>query len=67
MGIKQVIVGVNKMDSCSYSEERFNDIKKEVIDYLKKIGFQEKNVNVVAYSGFQGDNLIERSEKNALV
>jgi len=30
---------------------------------LKKIGFQEKNINCVAYSGFQGDNLIERSDK----
>jgi len=30
---------------------------------LKKIGFQEKNINAVAYSGFQGDNLIERSDK----
>lgn len=63
MGIKQVIVGINKMDAANYSEERFTDIKKEVIDYLKKIGFQEKNVNVVAYSGFVGDNLIERSDK----
>jgi len=63
MGIKQVILAVNKMDACQYSEERFTDIKKEVIDYLKKIGFQEKNINAVAYSGFQGDNLIERSDK----
>jgi len=63
MGIKQVILAVNKMDSANYSEERFNDIKKEVVDYLKKIGFQEKNINPVAYSGFQGDNLIERSDK----
>lgn len=63
MGIKQVIVGINKMDAASYNEERFMDIKKEVIDYLKKIGFQEKNINVVAYSGFVGDNLIEKSDK----
>ena len=63
MGIKQVIVGINKMDSAQYNEERFNDIKKEVIDYLKKIGFQEKNINVVAYSGFVGDNLITKSDK----
>jgi len=63
MGIKQVVVGVNKMDAASYNEERFQDIKKEVTDYLKKIGFQEKNMNVVAYSGFAGDNLIERSDK----
>lgn len=63
MGIKQVVLAINKMDAAGYSEERFIDIKKEVIDYLKKIGFQEKNVNTVAYSGFHGDNLIERSDK----
>jgi elongation factor 1-alpha len=63
MGIKQVIVAINKMDANGYNEERFTDIKKEVVDYLKKIGFQEKNLNVVAYSGFVGDNLIERSDK----
>jgi len=63
MGIKQVIVAINKMDACGYSEERFTDIKKEVQDYLKKIGFQEKNMNFVAYSGFMGDNLIEKSDK----
>jgi len=63
MGIKQVVLAINKMDICGYSEERFNDIKKEVIDYLKKIGFQEKNIITVAYSGFHGDNLIEKSEK----
>jgi elongation factor 1-alpha len=63
MGIKQVILAVNKMDACDFSEERFNDIKKEVIDYLKKIGFQEKNVNAVPYSGWTGDGLIEKSAK----
>ena len=63
MGIKQVICAINKMDTHNYTEERFLDIKKEVLDYLKKIGFQEKNINFVAYSGFAGDNLIEKSPK----
>jgi len=65
MGIKQVIVGVNKMDSTTppYDKERFEDISKEVIDYLKKIGFQQKNVTIVPYSGFVGDNLVTKSEK----
>ena len=62
MGIKQCILAVNKMDTCEWSEERFNDIKKEVISYLKKVGFQEKNINAVPYSGFKGDNLIAKSE-----
>jgi len=63
MGIKQVILAVNKMDACGYSSERFEEIKKEVVTYLKKVGFAEKNINAVAYSGFNGDNLIERSDK----
>jgi elongation factor 1-alpha len=63
MGIKQVILAVNKMDSCGWSQDRFEEIKKEVVTYLKKVGFGEKNINAVAYSGFNGDNLIERSDK----
>jgi elongation factor 1-alpha len=63
MGIKQVIVAINKMDAINFSEERFLEIKKEVVDYLKKIGFQEKNINTVGYSGFEGDNLITRSDR----
>jgi elongation factor 1-alpha len=63
MGIKQVVVAVNKMDTAEWSEERFTDIKKEVIDYLKKIGFQEKNINCIPYSGWTGDGLLTKSEK----
>jgi elongation factor 1-alpha len=63
MGIKQIIVAINKMDTIDYNEERFNDVKSEVLMYLKKVGFQEKNINFVAYSGFKGENLIEKSDK----
>jgi len=62
MGIKQMIIAVNKMDANGWSEERFKDITTEVIEYLKKIGFNPKNLKTVAYSGFKGDNLIEKSE-----
>lgn len=62
MGIKQIIIAVNKMDTVDWSQERFEDIKKEVTLYLKKVGFQEKNINAIPYSGFKGDNLIEKSE-----
>jgi elongation factor 1-alpha len=63
MGIKQVVVAINKMDSIGYDQERFNDIRKEVTDYLKKVGYLEKNINFVAYSGFSGENLIEKTDK----
>jgi elongation factor 1-alpha len=60
MGIKQVIIAVNKMDTAEYSEERFNEIRDEMTKFLKKVGFKEDSMNCVAYSGFNGVNLINR-------
>merc|ERR1712036_101520 len=41
MGVRQMIVAVNKMDhpSVKYSEKRFNEIKDELVNYLKKVGY----------------------------
>ncbi|XP_052097217.1 elongation factor 1-alpha isoform X1 [Mytilus californianus] len=65
LGVKQMIVGVNKMDNTEppYSESRFNEIQKEVSSYLKKIGYNPKCVAFVPISGWHGDNMIEPSEK----
>ncbi|KFG56517.1 putative translation elongation factor 1-alpha, partial [Toxoplasma gondii RUB] len=54
-------VGINKMDSCNYSEDRFNEIQKEVAMYLKKVGYNPEKVPFVAISGFVGDNMVEKS------
>merc|ERR1712073_266944 len=64
LGVEQVIVGVNKMDSTQpkpYSEDRYKEINKEVKKMLTKIGFKTKKIPFVPMSGFQGDNLIEES------
>jgi len=65
LGVKQMIVGVNKMDSTEppYSESRFNEITKEVSAYLKKIGYNPKSVAFVPISGWHGDNMLEASTK----
>jgi len=65
LGVEQVIVGVNKMDSTQpkpYSEARFKEIEREVKKMLTKIGFKTKKIPFVPMSGFKGDNLIEESE-----
>ncbi|CAC5359892.1 EEF1A [Mytilus coruscus] len=63
LGVKQMIVGVNKMDNTEppYSEPRFNEIKKEIGSYLKKVGYNPKAVAVVPISGWHGDNMVEDS------
>jgi len=63
LGIKQMIVGVNKMDSADYKEERYNEIHKEVSGYLKRIGYKAEDLTYVPISGFVGDNMIEKSDK----
>ena len=61
LGVKQMIVALNKMDSCQYSESRYNDIKEEVSGYLKKVGYKPAKMSFVPISGWVGDNMIDRS------
>lgn len=65
LGVKQMIVAINKIDITDppYSEKRFLEIKKEVEAYIKKVGYQPKAVAFVPISGFNGDNMTEPSEK----
>jgi len=63
LGVKQMIVLVNKMDekSTNYGEARFNEIKSEVSNFIKKIGYNPDKVPFVPISGWEGDNMLERS------
>ncbi len=65
LGVKQLIVGVNKMDSTEppYSQKRFEEITKEVSTYIKKIGYNPASVAFVPISGWHGDNMLEASDK----
>merc|ERR1711883_36727 len=63
LGVKQLIVGINKMDNTEpkYSKDRYEEIVKEVSNYVKKIGYNPKAVAFVPISGWHGDNMIEAS------
>lgn len=69
LGVKQIIVGINKMDCdlAGYSEARYVEIRDEVALMLEKIGYKkafvEKEVPFLPISGYLGDNLIKKSEK----
>jgi elongation factor 1-alpha len=63
LGVKQLICVVNKMDdkSVNWSESRFNEIKNEVCNFIKKIGYNPEKVPFVPISGWNGDNMLEKS------
>jgi elongation factor 1-alpha len=70
LGIKQLIVCVNKMDdkvSADYKEERFKEIADEMKLMLQQVGwpkpFVDACVPVLPLSGWIGDNLIKKSDK----
>jgi elongation factor 1-alpha len=63
MGVKQMVVAVNKMDdsSVNYSQARYDEIKSELTAYLKKVGYNVANIPFIPISGWVGDNMIESS------
>jgi elongation factor 1-alpha len=63
LGVKQLIVLINKMDdkSVNWAESRYEEIKNEVSNFIKKIGYNPANVNFVPISGWFGDNMLEKS------
>ncbi|XP_059630151.1 elongation factor 1-alpha-like [Cornus florida] len=63
LGVKQIICCCNKMDATTpkYSEARYDEIVKEVSSCLKKVGFNPHKIPFVPISGYDGDNIFERS------
>lgn len=61
LGVKQMIVAVNKMDNTEppYSENRFKEITTEVGKSMKKVGYKINQVAFVPISGWHGDNMVE--------
>ena len=61
LGVKQMIVACNKMDATTpkYHKERFEEIKGEVQNYLKKVGYKPAVIPFVPISGWEGDNMVE--------
>ena len=63
LGIKHIVVAVNKMDLQGFSEEVFNHIKSDYLTFAEKIGM--KYVRFVPMSALEGDNVVNRSERCA--
>lgn len=63
LGVKQMIVAVNKMDdkSVNFAQTRYNEIKEEVSAFLKRTGFKVEAIPFIPISGWNGDNMMELS------
>ncbi|MDV7339803.1 sulfate adenylyltransferase subunit CysN [Terasakiella sp. A23] len=59
VGIKKVVVAVNKMDLVEYSQSKFDRIEAEYREFAKDLGFEE--IACVPISALKGDNIIQTS------
>ncbi|MBI2208754.1 translation elongation factor EF-1 subunit alpha [Candidatus Woesearchaeota archaeon] len=63
LGVNQLIVYVNKMDMAKYDQKRFDDVKKQVSDLLKSVGYKPDEIPFVAGASLLGENVAKKSDK----
>jgi sulfate adenylyltransferase subunit 1 len=62
LGIKHLIIAINKMDLVDFSEERYEEIKREYIDFSKELDLKS-DLHMIPLSALDGDNVVNKSEK----
>ncbi|MBP2144714.1 elongation factor 1-alpha [Methanofollis sp. W23] len=63
LGINQLIIGINKMDVVKYDEKRYNEVKEQLSQLLKMVGFKPEEIPFIPMSSFEGANIKEKSDK----
>merc|ERR1712166_812590 len=64
LGVKQMVVGINKMDhpSTNWGKDRYDEIKKEASTFLKKGGYKVDGIPFVPFSGLTGENMLKAGD-----
>ncbi|NOZ08556.1 MAG: sulfate adenylyltransferase subunit CysN, partial [FCB group bacterium] len=63
VGIRNVVVAVNKMDLVDYNQQRFDTIREEYEQFARTLGFDQ--ITCIPMSALKGDNVISSSEQTA--
>lgn len=63
LGIKHVVVAINKMDLVDFSQEIFDQISKDYLEFAKELELTE-DITLIPLSALNGDNVVKRSEKS---
>ena len=57
LGITQIIIAINKMDAVKYDEKRFNEVKTEMSNLIKMVGYKPEETQFIPISSIQGINI----------
>ncbi len=63
LGINQIIVVISKMDTVNYDQKRYEELKQQVINLLKPLGFPVDKIPIIPTAAQVGENITKRSDK----
>mgnify|MGYP001560745399 FL=1 len=61
LGVGQLAVAVNKMDMVNYDQKKFEEVKAQVSQVLKMVGYKPDQTNFIPLSSLKGENIIKKS------
>lgn len=61
LGIKKILLAVNKMDLVDYSQQKFDSIVANFQSFANKLGFE--SINPIPIAAHKGDNIVRRSKR----
>ena len=61
LGIRSIIVAINKMDLAGYGEERYQEVRRDVAAYLRSIGVNAQDIAFLPLAARNGENMRTRS------
>lgn len=61
LGIKHIVVAVNKMDLVDFSQATYDQIEKEYLIFAKEIGLSD-DISLIPLSALDGDNVVDKSQ-----
>lgn len=63
LGIKHIVVAINKMDLMGFDQKRFEEIKAEYLEFYNKLGSKQE-IQFVPISALDGDNVVNKSDRS---
>ncbi len=63
LGINQLVVVINKMDAVNYDKAKFEEVKEQVANLLRAVGYNPDKILFIPASAYYGDNVVKKSDK----
>ena len=62
LGVKHIVVAINKLDTCQWKQERFEQVVSEMEAFLRSVGFSKASLEYVPCAGLTGVNIKDCEE-----